>query len=62
MYTIKLVTYEESREEFFKRKLKIAKSNLDRAVKNKASHDECSEKGYIVSYYEDAIKAFKVKE
>ena len=56
---IQVITYAESREEFFQNRLNKARASLDNVVKYGTDPDACAEKGYIVSFYEDAITALR---
>lgn len=62
MSGIKIITYAESREAFFVKKLKQAEKALDNLVKYGTDHVACAEKGEIVSFYQDALSALKEKQ
>ena len=59
---IKVITYSESREEFFNKKLKQAQRQLDNVVKYGTDPYACSEKGEIVSFYQDIIELLKAEK
>ena len=67
---IKVITYEESRLEFFKKELKMAQNKLER-IRRTCNRNESplSEKslmlddaGAEVSYYRDVVKMLEEKE
>jgi hypothetical protein len=61
MIAIKVITYAESRESFFAKKLKQAERALDNVVKYGTDPDACAEKGEIVSFYQDVLSALREK-
>lgn len=50
------VTHQQSRLEYFKKRLKSAERSMNYAVKHNYHHDICSEKGEIVSFYAWAVE------
>ena len=62
MIKIIAITYQESREEFFAKKLKQAERVLDNAVKHEPDPYICAEKGEIVAYYRDALAALRAEQ
>lgn len=61
MTAIKVITYAESREAFFAKKLKQAERALDNVVKYGTDPDACAEKGEIVSFYQDVLSSLREK-
>jgi hypothetical protein len=59
MNKIKVVTYTESREAFFNKKLKQEERGLDNLVKYGTDPDACAEQGEIVSFYRDALACLR---
>ena len=53
---LKIITYEQSRLDFFKTELAIAERRLEWAVKNGLDCETCAERGEIVSFHEDIVK------
>lgn len=51
-----LVTYEQSRLEYFRKQLAHQERRLDWAVKNNPSPWECADRGEEVSFYQDVVK------
>lgn len=56
MLKLVAITWQESRRRFFEQQLASAKRRMKRAVSCGLEHDEISEYGDAVSYYEWAVK------
>lgn len=59
---LKSVSYAEARLEFFREQLAHAERVLTWWTNNSADWNICSQKGAIVSYYEDIVKMLEGKE
>lgn len=59
---LKRVSYAEARLEYFKGQLATARRVLAWWANNSADWSICSEKGAIVSYYEDIVRMLEGKE
>lgn len=62
MSETKAITYTESREAFFVKKLKKAERGLDNLVKYGTDPDACAKSGEEVAFYQDALAALRERE
>lgn len=62
MSETKAITYTESREAFFVKKLKKAERGLDNLVKYGTDPDACAKSGEEVAFYQDALAALRAEE
>ena len=56
---IQVITYAESRNDFFEKQLSKSQRALNKVVKYSTDPDACAEQGEIVSFYQDAITALR---
>ena len=54
--TLKTISYEEARLEFFREQLARAERSLAWWVSHNQNWENCAEKGEIVSYYRDVVE------